>query len=51
MSTATLTRLVTTDLRRGHAHDRTCYWDLFACRWAGPAHPPRGPEVPVPRQP
>lgn len=22
-----------------HTHDRRCWWDVFACRWAGPAHP------------
>lgn len=37
--------------RRGHVHDRTCYWDVFACRWAGPAHPDlaRAATVPAPR--
>ena len=23
----------------GHVHDRSCWWDLTQCRWAGPAHP------------
>ncbi|GLZ48795.1 hypothetical protein Acsp06_49800 [Actinomycetospora sp. NBRC 106375] len=39
-----------TTARRGHVHDRSCYWDVMECRWAGPAHPvARDPRVPAPR--
>lgn len=34
-----------------HVHDRSCWWDVMACRWAGPAHPApaRRADVPAPR--
>ncbi|MEJ2864278.1 hypothetical protein [Actinomycetospora flava] len=52
MTADVLTRPVATVARRGHEHDRSCYWDVFACRWAGPAHPDlAGPaSVPSPRR-
>ncbi|MDD7967854.1 hypothetical protein [Actinomycetospora lemnae] len=34
-----------------HVHDRTCWWDVLECRWAGPAHPaPPTPRIPAPRR-
>ncbi|MEJ2885486.1 hypothetical protein [Actinomycetospora aeridis] len=35
----------------GHVHDRTCFWDVLACRWAGPAHAaPTDTRLPAPRR-
>lgn len=53
MTTDALPRPVTVPgTRRDHVHDRTCWWDVLACRWAGPAHPDlaRPATVPAPRR-
>jgi hypothetical protein len=35
-------------LGAAHVHDRTCWWDVRQCRWAGPAHPTPQAATPVP---
>ena len=48
MSLDSIARPVSTDLADltdlagsagGHVHSRSCFWDVFECRWSGPAHP------------
>lgn len=51
MSVDAPTRPAAVTARPGHVHDLSCYWDVFACRWAGPAHPvlAHPATVPAPR--